>query len=628
MAPIHHHIATALFDGLSDPVVVVDCRKQITAVNAAACAQFGYHEDELAGRPAEMLYASREDYDRCIGKRQDDPSGSIDTQNMFKRKNGSTFVARLRSTPFRLDDGTLGGFVGVVRDISEHIERDAERRRLRGLLNTALEAIPEGFAVFDRNENLVLFNEAYRKFSGPVGETFRPGMNVTDIMDAIFRSGHYPDARPEDPDSEAWIAVRLEEFRRADGTGRVFRYADGRWLRAENIRTGDGNIVALRIDVTDMKETELAFNRQRLEYVTLVQNLPDFVTRISRGKRFTYVNDHYADFMGVPAEQIVGQPILDFVPRENGGRVLAILNALSPEAPMRIDEQWAVMPGGRDVCIQWSNMAIYDGETLVEFISVGRDITQLKRQQERIEQQRIELKHKNDALDQFTGTVSHDLKAPLRHLSMFSEMIDEDIRNGELGDIRTYASHLRQGARRMERLISSLLDYSQIAYEINHWKNVPLNRIIAETIASLNVQATEAEARFEVEQLPVVRGDPELLKRLAENLIGNAVKYHKPGVPPVIRIYGREDAGAAILIVEDNGIGIAPHFAVKIFDVFQRLHRDESVYPGTGIGLSLAKRIVESHNGTIELDTSMRAGARFIISFPKTEPGNREKRVS
>lgn len=628
MAPINQYIATALFDGFSDPVVVVDCEMRLTAANPAACAQFGYSQDELAGEPAAMLYATLEDYERCIGKRQFEPAGSLDTQNTFKCRDGTTFAARLRSTPFNLDDGTPGGFVGVIRDITEYIERDAERRRLRDMLNTALEAIPEGFAVFDRNENLVLFNEAYRKFSGPIGETIHVGMNVTHIMEAIFRSGHYPDMSPGDPEAEKWIAVRLEEFRRADGTGRVFRYGDGRWLRAENIRTGDGNIVALRIDVTDLKETELAFNRQRLEYRSLVQNLPDFVTRISRDRRFTYVNEHYADFKGVPVWQIVGKPILDFVPQQHGRRVSDMLDMLSAETPLLKDEQWAVMPDGREVCIQWSNMAIYDGETLVEFISVGRDITQLKRQQERIEQQRIELKRKNEALDQFTGTVSHDLKAPLRHLSMFSEMIDDDIRNGELGDVRAYAGHLRQGARRMERLISSLLDYAQIAYEITHWKTVPLNKVIADTIASLNVQITEAGARFEIERLPVVRGDPELLKRLTENLIGNAVKYHRPGVPPVVRIYGREDAHASILIVEDNGIGIAPGFAEKIFNVFQRLHRDESVYPGTGIGLSLAKRIVESHNGTIELDTSMRAGARFVISFPTTEPGSREKRVS
>lgn len=628
MAPLKHYIATALFDGFSDPVVVVDCDKKIAAVNAAACTQFGYAENEMTGRHAEMLYASREDYERCTGKRKTDPGGSIDTQNLFRRKDGSTFAARLRSTPFNVEGGAAGGFVGVIRDITEYLERDLERRRLRDMLNTALEAIPEGFAVFDRDENLVIFNEAYRTFFGPFGAHLQIGMNVRDIMYDLFHSGHYPDVRPEDPDGADWIELRLEEFRRADGTGRLLRYGDGRWLRAENIRARDGNIVALRIDVTDLKEIELALNRQRLEYQTLVQNLPDFVTRISRDRRFTYVNDHYAESVGTPADEIIGSPISNFIAEEHRARVHQMLDGLTAEMPMRSDEQWALMPDGREVCIQWSNMAIFDGGALAEFISVGRDITQLKRQQDRIEQQRIELKRKNDALDQFTGTVSHDLKAPLRHLSMFSEMIDDDIRSGELGDVPTYAKHLRQGARRMERLISSLLDYSQIAYEITHWKNVPLNRVVADTIASLEVQAREVQARFEVGHLPVVRGDPELLKRLVANLIGNAIKYHKPNVAPLVRIHGWEEDETVYLTIEDNGIGIAPHFAEKIFNVFQRLHRDESVYPGTGIGLSLAKRIVESHNGTIMLDTSMEAGARFVISFPKTQPGIREKRVS
>ncbi len=281
-------------------------------------------------------------------------------------------------------------------------------------------------------------------------------------------------------------------------------------------------------------------------------------------------------------------------------------------------------PGQADTWMLWSLLAVFDGTRVSEVISVGRDITMQMQQQERIARQTAELQRKNDALNQFTGTVSHDLKAPLRHIAMFSDMINDDIQSGNLGDLPSYAAHLRQSARRMDRLIESLLDYSQIAYQIGNWTPVLLSEVVADAILNLESLIRSADAEIEVGDLPLIRGDAELLKRLAQNLIGNAIKYRRAGVPPSIRVFGESRGDTDYFYVEDNGIGIDPRFATKIFDVFQRLHRDESVYPGTGIGLALSKRIVESHNGTIELDTGFTKGARFIIAFPKNNSSGKE----
>ena len=122
---------------------------------------------------------------------------------------------------------------------------------------------------------------------------------------------------------------------------------------------------------------------------------------------------------------------------------------------------------------------------------------------------------------------------------------------------------------------------------------------------------------FEIGPLPKVQGDPELLRRLVQNLVGNAIKYRHPDRGPIVRVNGRAVGQQVELAVEDNGIGIDPRFATRIFEVFQRLHHDESTYGGTGIGLALAKRIAESHNGSIHLDTSFTEGARFVVTLPK-----------
>ncbi|MDO9418864.1 PAS domain S-box protein [Pararhizobium sp.] len=627
MPLMQNHIVTALFDSFPDPVIVASPAKVIAEANDAACQQFGYAREELLGQPVRFIYASDAEYDLCLNKRSmtADAGSTVESVYAFTRKDQSVFTGRFRSTQVFDDNGNPDGFIGVIHDISASLERDMEHRRVRDILDAALQAVPEGFAVFDQSERLVVFNEAYRKVCGPAGPHIQIGMLAEDILMLGYRGGHYTEARPGDPGAEAWLAGRLEDFRNPTSDMLVFPYGDGRWLRAENLRTDDGNTVVLRIDVTELKQTEIALSRQKLEYVSLVQNLPDLITRISRDKRYTFVNDNYAQFMKLTAEELVGKPFLDFVPAADRRRVSAVLDTLSREEPMVTAEQRRILADGSEFWIFWLNIAIFDGDDLVEFVTVGRDVTKLKQQQARIEHQRVELERKNEALNQFTGTVSHDLKAPLRHISMFSEMIVDDINNKQFGEVAMYAGHLRQSARRMDQLIESLLEYSQIAYEIENLKPVRLFDLVADALVDLDSYIRDTDAKIVIDNMPSLHGDAELLKRLVQNLVGNAIKYRRPGLAPVVRIYGNETDTAVHLYIEDNGIGIDPRFAEKIFDVFQRLHRDETVYAGTGIGLALAKRIVESHNGTISLDTSFSGGARFVIVFPKKLFAGRRK---
>jgi len=612
------HFVLALYGSFPDPVVIVDSDQIILSANPAITKQFGYAPDEIAKRPVRILYASDEDYDACLSRDVRERAGEdvSDGVYQYRRKDGSVFSARLRVTRVTGEDGTPQGFIGVVHDISDILELDRERKKTAGMLHAALQAIPEGVAIFDRHEKLIAFNEAYRRILGAAGQGLQAGMTAEEVLVAVYEAGNYPFVPIGSPHAAAWIESRMQDFRHPCGKAQVFPYGNGRWLQAENLKAGDGNTVVLRIDVTALKEVELALDRQRLDYYTLVQNIPDFICRISPDMRCTFVNRTYAELVGQPADELAGKPFLDFVPERDRERLTRLLKNLSPEEPIFAREQRQQLADGSDFWIFWSNMAVFDGENLVEYITVGRDITELKRQQVRIAQQSTELKRKNEALNQFTGTVSHDLKAPLRHISMFSDMISDDVTSGNLEELPVYARHLRQSAQRMGQLIDSLLDYAQIADQIANWQTVSMVDVVSDAILNLGTFIREAGARFEFDGLPEVKGDPELLKRLCQNLIGNAVKYRREGAKPVIRIYCEKDDDWVRIYFQDNGIGVDPRFAKKIFDVLQRLHRDESVYPGTGIGLALAKRVAESHNGSIELDTSFTQGARFVLILP------------
>ncbi|WP_428428811.1 PAS domain S-box protein [Pararhizobium sp.] len=608
----------AIYDVFPSPVIFVDADRIVLSVNAAAIEQFGYAADDMIGGSIQRLYASDHDFEAALFRNAAEPGNTQFSEGIYRyrRSNGTVFTARLRVTPVVDADGTARGFAGIVHDISDYLELYRERRKASEILDTALQAIPEGFAIFDADERIIVYNDAYKRICGAAGPHLKIGMTAEEIMLAVYEVGYYPNAPVGSPQAKAWLEGRMRAFRNPGGDNQIFEYGDGRWLRIEDLKTQDGNTVALRIDVTDLKRAEIALDRQRLEYYTLVQNIPDFICRISADLRYTFVNDRYARFVGMAADDLIGQSLPDYVPATDRESLVTTLKSLSVEAPLATREQRRKLSDGSDLWLLWSNIAVFDGGKLAEYVTVGRDITELKQQQQRIAQQSAELQRKNEALNQFTGTVSHDLKAPLRHMSMFSDMIVEDVGSGNHEELPVYAGHLRQSARRMDQLIDSLLDYAQIADEIGSWQIVSLTDVIADTILTLDSFIQEAGASIAVSALPQLKGDPELLKRLCQNLIGNAIKYRREDVKPVVRIYAETDGDTVRLIFEDNGIGVDPRFSRKIFDVFQRLHRDESIYPGTGIGLALAKRIAESHGGSIALDTAFTHGARFVVTLP------------
>ncbi len=187
---------------------------------------------------------------------------------------------------------------------------------------------------------------------------------------------------------------------------------------------------------------------------------------------------------------------------------------------------------------------------------------------------------------------------------------------GALDDrAQQYIGFAVDGATRMQSLINDLLGFSRIGRVHNATQPVDLNRIVAQAEDSLALTIEENGARIIRPELPTVAGDPTLLTMLWQNLIGNAIKFRRPDHPPVIEITADHDDGIWTFAITDNGIGIDPDYAEKIFVIFQRLHPRDS-YPGTGIGLAVCKKIVEHHGGHITLDASYRQGARLQFTLP------------
>ena len=245
-----------------------------------------------------------------------------------------------------------------------------------------------------------------------------------------------------------------------------------------------------------------------------------------------------------------------------------------------------------------------------------------------LNEQAEELRRSNAELEQFAYVASHDLQEPLRKVASFCQLLEK--RYGDQLDERgaEYIGFAVDGAKRMQALINDLLTFSRVGRLNSTHTEVDLEETLQIAMGNLSTSIEEANAEIErpAQPLPTVDGDPTLLTMLWQNLIGNAVKFRAEGIAPRLVIECEKGTGAQeddwLFSVSDNGIGIAPEFADKVFVIFQRLHVRE-VYTGTGIGLALCKKIVEHHGGSIWVDTSHRPGTRIqftLSATPTTEP--------
>jgi light-regulated signal transduction histidine kinase (bacteriophytochrome) len=258
-----------------------------------------------------------------------------------------------------------------------------------------------------------------------------------------------------------------------------------------------------------------------------------------------------------------------------------------------------------------------DSGQITGYISVNRDITARKRAEEALKALTEDLRRSNAELEQFAYVASHDLQEPLRMISSYVQLLGRRYQ-GKLDDDADEFIHFAvDGAKRMQNLINDLLSYSRVGTRTHPLVLVSAEDILKEALANLQFLIDENGARITHGSLPVVRGDFSQLVTVFQNLLGNAIKF-RGAEPPCIHIEARQAEDEWIFSLRDNGIGIDPKFAERIFVIFQRLN-DRTAYPGTGIGLAICKRVVQRHGGRIWVESKPGEGATFSFTLPLEE---------
>ncbi|MBE9210987.1 PAS domain-containing protein [Nostoc sp. LEGE 06077] len=275
---------------------------------------------------------------------------------------------------------------------------------------------------------------------------------------------------------------------------------------------------------------------------------------------------------------------------------------------------------------QWNNWEIELLQQLADQIGIALAQSQILETETR---QRQELSRSNEELQQFAFIASHDLQEPLRKIKTFSERLISICGDALPAPASDYLERMQNAVLRMQTLIEDLLTLSRVTTRAQPSVAVNLAQITQEVLSDLEVRIQQTGATIEVGDLPTIKADPLQMRQLMQNLIGNALKFHRPQVPPIVKIYSQylnnqsEQLVVGLelcqIIVEDNGIGFEQKYSDRIFQIFQRLHGRRE-YEGTGIGLTICRKIAERHFGRITAQSNPAQGTKFLVTLPINSP--------
>ena len=255
-----------------------------------------------------------------------------------------------------------------------------------------------------------------------------------------------------------------------------------------------------------------------------------------------------------------------------------------------------------------------EGGTIRNFIAMKQDVTQRKRAEEKLKLTVAELERSNKELEQFAYVASHDLQEPLRIVSGYTQLLARRYQGQLDAAANKFIAYAVDGANRMQTLINDLLVYSRVGAQAKAFEPVDCAAGLDRALTNLSVAIEESGAVVTHDPLPAVMADNLQMVQLFQNLIGNAIKFHVQK-PPRMHVAAEQKGNEWVFSVRDNGIGIDPQYAERIFVIFQRLHTREE-YPGTGIGLAICKKIVERRGGRIWVKSKPGTGSTFYFTVP------------
>jgi PAS domain S-box-containing protein len=365
-----------------------------------------------------------------------------------------------------------------------------------------------------------------------------------------------------------------------------------------------------------LARSEANLHESKELYQSLVEIMPMGVCRKDLAGRLTFVNQHYCEELGLSAHEMLGKTDFHLYPkalaeryRQNDNEVITsgkIVEVVEEHQPLNRKRGY----------VQSIKTPIHNAQGQVSGIQVVFwDITERMQTEAEREELIAELESRNAELERFTYTVSHDLKSPLVTINGYLGYLEQDAASGNLERLKSDTQRISEAVNKMHKLLTELLELSRIGRMMNPPVSVPFDELIKAALDILHGQLEKRNVTVRIQpNLPSVHGDRQRLTEVLQNLIDNAAKYMGDQPNPVIEIGQQGDEnGKPIFFVKDNGIGVAHEYHERIFGLFNKLDPQSE---GSGIGLSLVKRIIEVHGGRVWVESELGKGSTFYFTLP------------
>lgn len=518
-------------------------------------------------------------------------------------KNGGIVATETTTIFFTNPQNQHTEVYGVSRDISER--KAAEKKLLANQLTLKLfvEYAPAAIAMFDGDMRYIA-----------ASNRFLHDYRIHDQN--IIGCSHY-EIFPDIPDRWKDIHRRClagavekaeqDPFPRADGSMDWVRWEIHPWYR----NAGEiGGIILFSEVITESKQAQNLALENEARYHRVLDAMMEGCQIIDFRWRYVYVNDVVIQQAKHTREELLGHTIMEAYPGIEQTQLFAALQQCMQTRTSACFENQFVFPTGEP---GWFDLSIQPAREGIFILST--DVTARKRAEAELHTTLAELTRSNRELEQFAYIASHDLQEPLRAVAGMVQLLEQRYR-GQIDErADEYIALTVDASERMQRLITDLLDYSRVNRMGRPFEPVTLEKCVKIALANLRAAIAESSAEIRYDPLPRVMADPVQITQVLQNLIGNAIKFRGER-SPLIQISARQQEACWQIAVSDNGIGIDPKYFERIFLVFQRLHTQRE-YPGTGIGLSLCKKIIERHGGTIQVESKPGQGSTFLFTLPE-----------
>jgi PAS domain S-box-containing protein len=607
-----------LLDGIQNyAIFMMDPSGRIISWNAGAERIKGYRADEIIGHNFSCFFPP-EDIVRGRPEevlRKTIASGRYAEQGMRVRKDGSRFLANLTFTALRDPNGNLRGFSEFSHDLTESKESGAKYRGL-------LEAAPDAMVVVNQAGEIVLLNlQAEKQFGYYRDELV--GQQVKNIIPEGFAERLISDGTRSAADALAQqIGMGIElSGRRKDGSTFPIE------IMLSPLENAEGILVTAAIrNITERKAAEEHLVQMEGRYRGLLEAAPDAMVVVNQAGEIVLVNVQAEKQFGFRRDELVGQKVMNIIPEGFAERLIADATRSTAEALAQQIGMGIELSGrrkdGTEFPIEIMLSPLESAEGILVTAAI-RDISARKKSEQELAVANQVLEESNLGLKQFAYIASHDLQSPLRSITGFVQLLQQEYESELDEQAQDWIRRTVLAVARMQALISDLLSYSRVEARSGPFTQIPFLDIVNDALILLESSIHDSGGQVACGKLPIVMGDRSQLVQLMQNLIGNGLAY-RSDKPPHIDISAKRSGKDWIFSVRDNGIGIDSKHYEQIFEIFKRLHNQKD-HPGTGIGLAVCRRVVNRHGGKIWVESEPGHGSTFHFTIPeRTEQTNEQ----